>query len=77
MRMTTFEFEYEDESAEWEPLGTGQGSGEGHLAEALTDIEEGGKEGLVAGRYRYRPDDGSTEQWKVFTLDAGRRISLE
>ncbi len=76
-RVTRFVFEYEDESGDWQVLGTAQGSGdETHLADALKDLQENEREELRAGRYRYRPDDDSTERSTVFTLDASGHVHL-
>jgi hypothetical protein len=75
--MTRFLFEFEDEDGEWQSFGTGEGSGNNHLEQALNDLNEDEREPMVAGRWRYRPDDGETDRWQVFTLAADGHVTLE
>jgi hypothetical protein len=74
--VTRFLFEYETEAGEWEVLGTAEGSGEGHLQEALRDLTENERNELAPGRYRYRPDDGETQIAQVFILRTDGRVQL-
>ena len=70
--MMMFRFQIEVAPDTWLDFGSAEGSGLNSVGSAIHELVKAKGGTLEAGRYRYRPVDGFTQDWSRLTIDSTR-----
>jgi hypothetical protein len=70
-----YQFQIEVAPGEWLNFASAEGSGLHPAGAAISDLWKANGEMLDAGRYRYRPEDGGSDDWFCLTLHSAWRAS--